>query len=266
MEILLIDAENFQVSENILDEIIKNHSIRIKNIYADFSEEQIIRFWNSKILKFGLNQIQTLKIKGKGSVDATLMLDALEISLNHNLNKVIICGNDKDYIPLCKKLREYDIETHVYGYGYSSISHFCDSFVDVSKLKLKENDDKLEIGLFNNKYVLTSESSFSESESESGSGSESEYESEYESKNKNKGNNENDKELKLIKKLILNFFKKNKKIRIGKLKQNIRKNKKLLYLCKKKLCFNKLDKSLIKIFPNTFIYYNSKNGCMIKLL
>ena len=167
MEILLIDAENFQVSENILDEIIKNHSIRIKNIYADFSEEQIIRFWNSKILKFGLNQIQTLKIKGKGSVDATLMLDALEISLNHNLNKVIICGNDKDYIPLCKKLREYDIETHVYGYGYSSISHFCDSFVDVSKLKLKENDDKLEIGLFNNKYVLTSESSFSESESES---------------------------------------------------------------------------------------------------
>ena len=207
MEILLIDAENFQVSENILDEIIKNHSIRIKNIYADFSEDQIIRFWNPKILKFGLNQIQTLKIRGKGSVDATLMLDALELSLNHNLNKVIICGNDKDYIPLCKKLREYDIETHVYGYGYSSISHFCDSFIDVSKLKLKEDDKK-----------------------------------------------------------ILKFFEKTKKIRIGKLKQTIRKNKKLLYLCKKNLCFNKLDKSLVKQFPNTFVHYNSKNGCIIKLL
>ena len=240
MEILLIDAENFQVSENILDKIIKNHSIRIKNIYADFSEEQIIRFWNSKILKFGLNQIQTLKIKGKGSVDATLMLDALEISFNHNLNKVIICGNDKDYIPLCKKLREYDIETHVYGYGYSSISHFCDSFVDVSKLK----ED-------NNKFILRSESSYSES-----SYSESESES----------SDEDDTELELIKKLILKFFEKKKKIRIGELKQNIKKNKKLLYLCKKNLCFNKLDKSLIKIFPNTFIYYNSKNGCMIKLL
>jgi uncharacterized LabA/DUF88 family protein len=263
MEILLIDAENFQVSENILDEIIKNHSIRIKNIYADFSEDQIIRFWNSKILKFGLNQIQTLKIRGKGSVDATLMLDALELSLNHNLNKVIICGNDKDYIPLCKKLREYDIETHVYGYGYSSISHFCDSFVDVSKLKLKEENKKIEKGIFN-KYEVSSETSETSEQSES---SESViYIDTYTDESDDSKSNEKENELELIKNLILKYFKKNKKIRIGKLKQNIRKNKNLLYLCKKNLCFNKLDKSLIKAFPDTFIYYNSKNGCMIKLL
>ena len=255
MEILLIDAENFQVSENILDEIIKNHSIRIKNIYADFSEDQIIRFWNPKILKFGLNQIQTLKIRGKGSVDATLMLDALELSLNHNLNKVIICGNDKDYIPLCKKLREYDIETHVYGYGYSSISHFCDSFIDVSKLKLKEDDKKIEKGIFN-KYQETSDSESSESVV---------YIDTYTDESSSDLNERNN-ELEIIKNLILKFFEKTKKIRIGKLKQTIRKNKKLLYLCKKNLCFNKLDKSLVKQFPNTFVHYNSKNGCIIKLV
>ena len=41
-EILLIDGENFQVNEKIMDEIFKNHSPRIKNLYADFSEEGII--------------------------------------------------------------------------------------------------------------------------------------------------------------------------------------------------------------------------------
>ena len=32
-----------------------------KNLYADFSEEAVIKFWSNKVYKFGLEQKQTLK-------------------------------------------------------------------------------------------------------------------------------------------------------------------------------------------------------------
>ena len=262
MEIILIDAENFQASDEVLEKIFDTNSARIKNLYADFSEESIIKFWSDKIFKFGLEQKQTLKIQGKGSVDACLMLDALEYCFNQSIKKVVICGNDKDYIPLCKKLREYNIETHVYGIGYSNIIHFCDNFTDVSKnnkkrkISIKRNNSSSEEIIYD--INLSQDNKNSESESDSDDYS---YSDEVEEDENN--------EMKKIRKFLVDYFNKNniKRIRVKNLKKAIRKDKIMYKVIKKNLSFSKLDKSLVKKFPLYFKSCTKKNGttCFISL-
>ena len=263
-EILLIDGENFQVNDDILEKIISDHNGKIKNLYADFSEEAVINFWTDKIFQFGLEQKQTLKIQGKGSVDACLMLDALEYCYNQNISKVTICGNDKDYIPLCKKLREYNIDTLVYGNGYSNIIHFCDNFIDVSnnnkkekiskKKKIKENKEEIiyDIQLKSDEEgYLTQFSDLSETSS---SGNES---------------IEEENELLRIKNYLIDYFTINhiKRIRVKNLKKAIRKNRIMYQIMRKNLSFSKLDKALVKNFPKIFKSAMKKNGttCYISL-
>lgn len=262
MELILIDGENFQASDEILEKIFENNSGRIKNLYADFSEEGIINFWSDKIYKFGLEQKQTLKIQGKGSVDACLMLDALEYCFNLSIKKVVICGNDKDYIPLCKKLREYNIETHVYGIGYSNIIHFCDNFTDVSKNKKQKNKKQ------KNKKRTSSISSdeiiydINLTQDEDDSTESEHYITDFEELTE-------DDELTKIRKYLIEHFQKNgiKRIRIRNLKKAIRKDKIMYKVIKKNLSFSKLDKSLVKHFPSFFKSATKKHGttCFISL-
>lgn len=261
-EILLIDGENFQVNEKIMDKIFKKHSPRIKNLYADFSEEGIINFWSNKVYKYGLEQKQTLKIHGKGSVDANLMLDALEYSINNNVNRIIICGNDKDYIPLCKKLRDYNVETYVYGNGYSNIVHFCDNFTNVFEEKENKKASKVFSIEFNSEEHYKSEKSKNSVKNIYEYSSSNEYLSESENESEN-----NDKHM--IRKYLLNYFEKNgiKRIRVKNLKKAIRKNKEIYKIIKKNLSFSKLDKSLIKHYPSDFKITMKKGGttCFISL-
>ena len=257
MELILIDAENFQASDDVLEKIFENNTARIKNLYADFSEESIINFWSDKIFKFGLEQKQTLKIQGKGSVDACLMLDALEYCFNQNIKKVVICGNDKDYIPLCKKLRVYNIETHVYGIGYSNIIHFCDNFTDVSKNK-KQKNKKRKNSTSSNEIIYDINLTQDENDT-----SESEhYITDFEELTE-------DDELTKIRKYLMEYFQKNgiKRIRVKNLKKAIRKDKIMYRIIKKNLSFSKLDKSLVKKFPRFFKSATKKNGttCFISL-
>jgi len=260
MEIVLIDAENFQANDEVLEKIFENNTARIKNLYADFSEESIINFWSDKVFKFGLEQKQTLKIQGKGSVDACLMLDALEYCFNQKIKKVIVCGNDKDYIPLCKKLREYNIETHVYGIGYSNIIHFCDTFTDVSENK-KQKNKKRKTSVSSNEIVYD----INFSQDENSDSTESEH---YTSDNEEMTEEEED-ELTKIRQYLTEYFKNNsiKRIRVKNLKKAIRKNKIMYKIIKKNLSFSKLDKSLVKKFPRFFKSATKKNGttCFISL-
>ena len=276
-EILLIDGENFQVNDDILEKIISDHNGKIKNLYADFSEEAVINFWTDKIFQFGLEQKQTLKIQGKGSVDACLMLDALEYCYNQNISKVTICGNDKDYIPLCKKLREYNIDTLVYGNGYSNIIHFCDKFVDVSnnnsnkkkekknkkKKKVKENKEEIIYNIqlkSDEEGYLTQFSDLSDYTSE-------EQSNEEESNDDDSVDEEN--ELLRIKNYLIDYFNTNhiKRIRVKNLKKAIRKNRIMYQIMRKNLSFSKLDKALVKNFPKIFKSAMKKNGttCYISL-
>ena len=252
-EILLIDGENFQVNEKIMDEIFKKHSPRIKNLYADFSEEGIINFWSNKVYKYGLEQKQTLKIHGKGSVDANLMLDALEYSINNNVNRIIICGNDKDYIPLCKKLRDYNVETYVYGNGYSNIVHFCDNFTNVFEEKNSNNK------IYDIELKSDSDNSLISVQYKSDASDSSDALSYYEPEDN----------LTKIKNYLIEYFNKNtiKRIRVKNLKKAIRKNKEIYQIIKKNLSFSKLDKSLIKHFPSDFKIIKKKGGttCFISL-
>jgi len=263
-EILLIDGENFQVSENIMDKVFKKHTPRIKNLYADFSEEGIINFWSNRVYKYGLEQKQTLKIHGKGSVDANLMLDALEYSINNkNIKRIILCGNDKDYIPLCKKLRDYDVETYVYGNGYSNIIHFCDNFVNVYENKVQSNKKVYNINFNSDTESVNSLEIINKSLSNT-----FEELSEYESESEDKSC-KIDKSYEIIKNYLINYFTKNsiKRIRVKNLKKAIRKNKEIYKIIKNKMSFSKLDKSLLKNYPNFFKISKKKGGttCFISL-
>ena len=268
-ELLLIDGENFQVNDEILEKILENHNGKIKNLYADFSEEAVINFWNDKVYKFGLEQKQTLKIQGKGSVDACLMLDALEYCFTQNINKVIVCGNDKDYIPLCKKLRNYNIDTQVYGVGYSNIIHFCDNFIDVStNYKKKQNKDKkrkLESTI--SKQVDIPKEIIYNIQLDSDDDNDLSEFTEYSESDEASSEEEN--ALLKIKKYLTEYFQKNhiKRIRVKNLKKAIRKDRIIYQIMKRNLSFSHLDKSLVKNFPNTFKSSMKKGGstCYISL-
>lgn len=137
---VFIDGDNIHINNlkfNLLfDNIINNNNVIIKRVYGDWKLESMNQFWDKHILDNSLEEIQISRLSGKNSTDSKIIVDAMDLicSTNH-INKIILIGCDKDYIPLIRYAIQYDYIFEVYGLKEQtspSIINACTYYYDIN--------------------------------------------------------------------------------------------------------------------------------------
>ena len=119
---LLIDAENTEIKylDSIISESKKYGSVTYKRMYGDFTS-QSMRDWNKKAAEYAIIQIQQPHYsKFKNSADIMLVIDAMDILYNDNVEGFCLVSRDSDFSRLVSRLCESGKE--VIGMGSSNAS------------------------------------------------------------------------------------------------------------------------------------------------
>lgn len=105
---ILIDGDNAQAS--LLKEIIEEVSIygkgTIRRIYGDWTDTSM-NSWKNSLNEYSISPVQKFTYSsGKNSTDSALIIDAMDILHNNNVDGFCIVSSDSDYTGLAKRIRE----------------------------------------------------------------------------------------------------------------------------------------------------------------
>jgi uncharacterized LabA/DUF88 family protein len=117
---VLIDGDNAQpkLLKEILEEVAKYGKATIRRIYGDWTSNQM-KGWKDIINLYSFNPIQKFSYtKGKNSTDSSLIIDAMDILHEKNIDGFCIVSSDSDYTGLAKRIREHGV--FVMGIGRKS--------------------------------------------------------------------------------------------------------------------------------------------------
>lgn len=160
---IFIDGDNIHINNikftQLFNKIQKDNNILIKRVYGDWKLEQMSYFWNEHILSHSLEEIQISRLSGKNSTDSKIIVDVMH-SLHHNsyIDKYILIGSDKDYIPLIRYAIQCNKIFDVYGLSKQtshSIMNACTNYYDIEEyIQPYENqyDNYYENGHYENEY------------------------------------------------------------------------------------------------------------------
>lgn len=147
---VLIDADNSSYKEIplILQEIAKYGIASVKRVYGDWSSENLSA-WREVLLPHAITPIQQFAYtKGKDATDMMLIINAMDLLHQGNLDGFCIVSSDSDFTPLASRIRESGLM--VYGFGKNktpqAFINACDKFVYTENLKennLTENNEEL---------------------------------------------------------------------------------------------------------------------------
>ncbi|MDE6433287.1 MAG: NYN domain-containing protein [Lachnospiraceae bacterium] len=137
--VLLIDAENTSAryAKRIVDYLEKRGDIICARIYGDFINNASVKGWNSVAIEYEMEQKQQLTTSaGKNSSDIALVIDAMDLLYQKNIDTLCIVTSDGDFTGLVKRIREDGIE--VIGIGKADASKrlekVCDQYLDFDEL------------------------------------------------------------------------------------------------------------------------------------
>lgn len=140
--VLLIDAENTSAryAKLIVDYLEERGDIICARIYGDFINNVSVKGWNSVAIEYEMEQKQQLTTSaGKNSSDIALVIDAMDLLYQKNINTLCIVTSDGDFTGLVKRIREDGIE--VIGIGKADASKrlekVCDQYLDFDELAEK---------------------------------------------------------------------------------------------------------------------------------
>ncbi len=105
---VLIDADNVsdRYIKNIFDELAKSGTITYKRIYGDWTRPDLSS-WKRVLLNYSITPIQQYGYTtGKNSTDAAMIIDAMDILYNDNVEGFCIVSSDSDFTRLVSRLRE----------------------------------------------------------------------------------------------------------------------------------------------------------------
>ncbi|MDR0851060.1 MAG: NYN domain-containing protein [Clostridiales Family XIII bacterium] len=114
---VLIDAENvsYNYIEEILDEVALYGRATNKRIYGDFTNQNM-KGWNAVANEHSLHQVTQLSYtKGKNSSDSVLIINAMDILYEGNVEAICIVSSDSDFTRLAMRIVESGLE--VIGMG-----------------------------------------------------------------------------------------------------------------------------------------------------
>jgi uncharacterized LabA/DUF88 family protein len=138
---VLIDADNAQASiiSNLLKEIAKYGISNIKRAYGDWTTSSL-KQWKEHLHKYAIQPIQQFSYStGKNSTDSSLIIDAMDILHENNVDGFCIVSSDSDFTRLCTRIRENGL--FVYGFGEQKTPEAfisaCDEFIFTENLREK---------------------------------------------------------------------------------------------------------------------------------
>ena len=143
---VLIDAEN--VSEKyikyIFDELARSGTITYKRIYGDWTRPELSS-WKKILLDYSITPIQQYGYTtGKNATDSAMIIDAMDILYDDNVEGFCIVSSDSDFTRLATRLREAG--KYVVGMGEKKTpAHFiasCNQFKYLEILGQEENNNK----------------------------------------------------------------------------------------------------------------------------
>lgn len=149
---VLVDSENvsYKQIKGILEEVEKYGRICMKRVYGDFSKPVALA-WKSEVLKNGFKTIHQFSYTdGKNATDIALVIDAIDILHNNEVDIFCIVSSDSDFTPLAQRLRESG--KHVIGVGKQKTPEAfvvsCDKFIyydNASEVVQKEGTPILDV-------------------------------------------------------------------------------------------------------------------------
>ena len=107
---VLIDAENVgaQSAKQIFDEASNYGNIMIKRIFADWSKSSV-RGWKEEVNRYSMTAVQQFEVQArKNTTDIALIIQALVILFEKDVDVFCIAAGDSDYTRLVRELRERD--------------------------------------------------------------------------------------------------------------------------------------------------------------
>ncbi|WP_066074071.1 NYN domain-containing protein [Frankia sp. EI5c] len=135
---VLIDADNAQASlvEHVLAEVATFGTAHVKRAYGDWTGTHL-RSWKDQLLAHSIQPIQQFAhVSGKNATDAAMVIDAMDLLYNGELDGFCLISSDSDFTRLASRLRESG--RIVYGFGERktprSFVAACDTFVYVENL------------------------------------------------------------------------------------------------------------------------------------
>ena len=105
---LLIDSDNVSQKylDGIFDELSQYGTVTYRRIYGDFTTSANAR-WSGKLLEKSIIPIQQFSnTSGKNATDSALIIDAMDLLYNSNVDGFCIVSSDSDFTRLASRLRE----------------------------------------------------------------------------------------------------------------------------------------------------------------
>ena len=105
---LLIDSDNVSQKylNGIFDELSQYGTVTYRRIYGDFTTSANAR-WSGKLLEKSITPIQQFSnTTGINATDSALIIDAMDLLYNSNVDGFCIVSSDSDFTRLASRLRE----------------------------------------------------------------------------------------------------------------------------------------------------------------
>lgn len=142
---LLIDAENTNIKylNHIFNELRSYGIITYKRMYGDFTKEEL-KEWNARALDYAIVPIQQPHYsKYKNAADIMMVIDAMDILYEKNVDGFCIVSNDSDFTRLVNRLCDGGME--VIGMGMSKASKTlkaaCTEYKNLEQIFSTEADE-----------------------------------------------------------------------------------------------------------------------------
>jgi uncharacterized LabA/DUF88 family protein len=135
---MLIDGDNAQASliEKMVAETSKYGLVTIRRVYGDWTTTQM-KSWKDVLSNHAMQAIQQFQNSiGKNSTDSALIIDAMDILYEGNVNGFCLVSSDSDYTRLATRIREKGV--FVMGIGKNTTPrafvNACEVFVFTQNL------------------------------------------------------------------------------------------------------------------------------------
>jgi uncharacterized LabA/DUF88 family protein len=139
---VLIDADNIPYSniKGMLDEIAKLGVPTIKRIYGDWTKPTVSG-WKPALLEHAITPVQQFSYTtGKNATDSAMIIDAMDILHNQQIDGFCLVSSDSDFTRLATRLRESGML--VIGIGEKKTPNpfivACDKFIYIEIIAAME--------------------------------------------------------------------------------------------------------------------------------
>ena len=139
---VLIDAENVPATyaKQIFDEASNYGNIVVKRIFADWSKASV-KGWKEEVNRNSMTAVQQFEVQPrKNTIDIALIIQALIILFEKDVDVFCIAAGDSDYTRLVRELRERN--KTVIGLGARNVNQsFVNAFNEFIYLDAGENEE-----------------------------------------------------------------------------------------------------------------------------